>query len=55
MSRRGEDVAATGGRTKKGKDFYPEEDEQCCRSFMCILVVTGMILKRLECSVKEIR
>ena len=28
------DVAATGGRTKKGRNFCPEEEEQCCRSFM---------------------
>ena len=34
MSARGEDVAATGGRTKKGRNFYMEEEEQCCRSFM---------------------
>ena len=27
-------VAAMGGRTKKGKNFCPEEEEQCCRSFM---------------------
>jgi hypothetical protein len=23
-----------GGRTKKGRNFCPEEEEQCCRSFM---------------------
>jgi hypothetical protein len=34
MSRRGEEVAATGARTKKGRNFCPEEEEQCCRSFM---------------------
>jgi hypothetical protein len=34
MSGRGEDVAATGARTKKGRNFCPEEEEQCCRSFM---------------------
>ena len=28
------DVPATGGRTKKGRNFCPEEEEQCCRSFM---------------------
>ena len=33
MSGRG-DVAATGGRTKKGRNFCPKEEEQCCRSFM---------------------
>ena len=27
-------MAATGGRTKNGKNFCPEEEEQCCRSFM---------------------
>ena len=34
MSARGEDVATTGGRTKKDKNFCPEEEEQCCRRFM---------------------
>ena len=34
MLARGEDVAATGGRKKKGKNFCLEEEEQCCRSFM---------------------
>ena len=27
-------MASTGGRTKKGRNFCPEEEEQCCRSFM---------------------
>jgi hypothetical protein len=27
-------VAATGGRTKKGRNFCPKEEEKCCRSFM---------------------
>jgi hypothetical protein len=34
MSARGEDVAAIGGRTEKGRNFCPGEEEQCCRSFM---------------------
>jgi hypothetical protein len=34
MSARGEDGYATGARTKKGRNFSPEEEEQCCRSFM---------------------
>jgi hypothetical protein len=33
MSGRG-GVPATDGRTKKGRNFCPEEEEQCCRSFM---------------------
>ena len=27
-------MAATGGETKKGTNFYPKEEEQCCKSFM---------------------
>ena len=34
MSGRGGNVAATGGRTKKGRNFCPEEEEHCCKSFM---------------------
>jgi hypothetical protein len=34
MSGRGEEGLATGARTKKGRNFCPEEEEQCCRSFM---------------------
>jgi hypothetical protein len=34
MSARGEDVIATGGKTKKGMNFCPEEEEHCCKSFM---------------------
>ena len=34
MSAKGEYVAATSGRRKKGRNFCPEEEEQCCRSFM---------------------
>ena len=30
----GGNVSATGARTKKGRNFNPEEEEQCCRSFM---------------------
>jgi hypothetical protein len=34
MSGRGGEGLATGARTKKGTNFCPEEEEQCCRSFM---------------------
>lgn len=36
MSGRVEDGITTGERTKKGMNFCPEEEEQCCRSFMHI-------------------
>jgi hypothetical protein len=34
MSTRGEDLATTGVRTKKGMIICSEEEEQCSRSFM---------------------
>ena len=27
-------MVAMGGRTKKGRNFCPEEEEQCCKSFL---------------------
>jgi hypothetical protein len=34
LCQQGEKMWLQRGRTKKGKNFYPEEEEQCCRSFM---------------------